>query len=174
MGQPSTQASNALVYLTYGAFLYVPPHSSPRQPSCVACALTIEADRSCRLLGCYIAWRLRHQSKVVTTSRGSHMVDEAHVRLGRIPLLKQDSNRSEKSALPYLALPCTHGLRVVCCGTPRLKPSLAEQKLTTDSVATGFELHCVWLVTCVHQVVGSKMRQAIRRDRQPGKRKQFR
>ncbi|KAF2241731.1 hypothetical protein BU26DRAFT_440245 [Trematosphaeria pertusa] len=36
MGVPSTQASNAIIYLTYGAFLVV---------------------------GCYIAWRLRHQSK---------------------------------------------------------------------------------------------------------------
>ncbi|XMA14787.1 hypothetical protein WAI453_007578 [Rhynchosporium graminicola] len=36
MGQPSTQASNAVVYLSYGAFL---------------------------VFGCYIAWRLRHQSK---------------------------------------------------------------------------------------------------------------
>lgn len=36
MGVPSTQASNAILYLTYGAFLVV---------------------------GCYIAWRLRHQSK---------------------------------------------------------------------------------------------------------------
>ncbi|KAF2274894.1 uncharacterized protein EI97DRAFT_451399 [Westerdykella ornata] len=36
MGVPSTQASNALIYLTYGAFL---------------------------VTGCYIAWRLRHQSK---------------------------------------------------------------------------------------------------------------
>ncbi|KAK2629645.1 hypothetical protein QTJ16_000465 [Diplocarpon rosae] len=36
MGQPSTQASNAIIYLTYGAFL---------------------------VMGCYIAWRLRHQSK---------------------------------------------------------------------------------------------------------------
>ncbi|PVI06473.1 hypothetical protein DM02DRAFT_514467 [Periconia macrospinosa] len=36
MGVPSTQASNAIIYLTYGAFL---------------------------VTGCYIAWRLRHQSK---------------------------------------------------------------------------------------------------------------
>ncbi|CAG8977844.1 hypothetical protein HYALB_00011650 [Hymenoscyphus albidus] len=36
MGQPSTQASNAIIFLTYGAFL---------------------------VLGCFIAWRLRHQSK---------------------------------------------------------------------------------------------------------------
>ncbi|KAF2752306.1 hypothetical protein M011DRAFT_473539 [Sporormia fimetaria CBS 119925] len=36
MGAPSTPASNAIIYLTYGAFLIV---------------------------GCYIAWRLRHQSK---------------------------------------------------------------------------------------------------------------
>ncbi|KAF1841346.1 uncharacterized protein K460DRAFT_292639 [Cucurbitaria berberidis CBS 394.84] len=36
MGVPSTPASNAIIYLTYGAFLVV---------------------------GCYIAWRLRHQSK---------------------------------------------------------------------------------------------------------------
>ncbi|KAF4635123.1 hypothetical protein G7Y89_g2974 [Cudoniella acicularis] len=36
MGQPSTQASNAIIYLSYGAFLVV---------------------------GCYIAWRLRHQTK---------------------------------------------------------------------------------------------------------------
>ncbi|KAF2786985.1 hypothetical protein K505DRAFT_329964 [Melanomma pulvis-pyrius CBS 109.77] len=36
MGIPSTQASNAIIYLTYGAFL---------------------------VTGCYIAWRLRHQSK---------------------------------------------------------------------------------------------------------------
>ena len=26
MGQPSFQASNAIIYLTYGAFLYVEPH----------------------------------------------------------------------------------------------------------------------------------------------------
>ncbi|KAF2131892.1 hypothetical protein P153DRAFT_310241 [Dothidotthia symphoricarpi CBS 119687] len=36
MGIPSTQASNAIIYLTYGAFLVV---------------------------GCYVAWRLRNQSK---------------------------------------------------------------------------------------------------------------
>ncbi|KAF1952672.1 hypothetical protein CC80DRAFT_596469 [Byssothecium circinans] len=36
MGVPSSQASNAIIYLTYGAFL---------------------------VTGCYIAWRLRHQSK---------------------------------------------------------------------------------------------------------------
>ncbi|KAF2109580.1 hypothetical protein BDV96DRAFT_584969 [Lophiotrema nucula] len=36
MGVPSTQASNAIIYLTYGAFL---------------------------VTGCYIAWRLRHQTK---------------------------------------------------------------------------------------------------------------
>ncbi|KAF8849709.1 hypothetical protein BDZ45DRAFT_752507 [Acephala macrosclerotiorum] len=36
MGQPSTTASNAIIYLTYGAFL---------------------------VFGCYVAWRLRHQSK---------------------------------------------------------------------------------------------------------------
>ncbi|KAF2000783.1 hypothetical protein P154DRAFT_434410 [Amniculicola lignicola CBS 123094] len=36
MGVPSTQASNALIYCTYAAFL---------------------------VTGCYIAWRLRHQSK---------------------------------------------------------------------------------------------------------------
>ncbi|KAF2176164.1 hypothetical protein K469DRAFT_678988 [Zopfia rhizophila CBS 207.26] len=36
MGLPSTQASNAIIYLTYGAFL---------------------------VTGCYIAWRLRHQTK---------------------------------------------------------------------------------------------------------------
>jgi len=29
MGQPSFQASNAIIYLTYGAFLYVRPHLLP-------------------------------------------------------------------------------------------------------------------------------------------------
>ncbi|KAH8726857.1 hypothetical protein GQ44DRAFT_613013 [Phaeosphaeriaceae sp. PMI808] len=37
MGMPSTPASNAIIYLTYGAFL---------------------------VLGCYVAWRLRKQSKL--------------------------------------------------------------------------------------------------------------
>ncbi|KAF2820126.1 hypothetical protein CC86DRAFT_305870 [Ophiobolus disseminans] len=37
MGVPSTPASNAIIYLTYGAFL---------------------------ILGCYVAWRLRNQSKL--------------------------------------------------------------------------------------------------------------
>jgi hypothetical protein len=36
MGQPSTQASNVIIYLTYGAFL---------------------------AFGCYVAWKLRHQTK---------------------------------------------------------------------------------------------------------------
>jgi len=36
MGQPSTQASNAIIYLSYGAFL---------------------------VFGCFVAWKLRHQSK---------------------------------------------------------------------------------------------------------------
>ncbi|PSS12437.1 hypothetical protein M430DRAFT_125989 [Amorphotheca resinae ATCC 22711] len=36
MGVPSTQASNAIIYLTYGAFL---------------------------VFGCYIAWRLRKSTK---------------------------------------------------------------------------------------------------------------
>ncbi|TVY28822.1 hypothetical protein LHYA1_G002107 [Lachnellula hyalina] len=36
MGQPSHPASNAIIYLSYGAFL---------------------------VFGCYIAWRLRHQTK---------------------------------------------------------------------------------------------------------------
>ncbi|KAH8589655.1 hypothetical protein B0O99DRAFT_655289 [Bisporella sp. PMI_857] len=36
MGQPSTQASNAIIYLTYGAFL---------------------------IFGCAVAWKLRHQTK---------------------------------------------------------------------------------------------------------------
>ncbi|KAG9230032.1 hypothetical protein BJ875DRAFT_473364 [Amylocarpus encephaloides] len=36
MGQPSTQASNAIIYLSYGAFL---------------------------IFGCFLAWRLRHQTK---------------------------------------------------------------------------------------------------------------
>lgn len=29
MGQPSVQASNAIIYLTYSAFLYVEPHMLP-------------------------------------------------------------------------------------------------------------------------------------------------
>jgi hypothetical protein len=45
MGQPSVQASNAIIYLTYGAFLAY-------------------YDRLCSsVVGLYIAWRWRHQSK---------------------------------------------------------------------------------------------------------------
>ena len=33
MGQPSFQASNVIIYLTYGAFLYVKPHRRPHRPT---------------------------------------------------------------------------------------------------------------------------------------------
>lgn len=54
MGQPSFQASNAIIYLTYGAFLYVSRSSS----TSYVLLLT-----SARVTGLYIAWRWRHQSK---------------------------------------------------------------------------------------------------------------
>lgn len=54
MGVPSFQASNAIIYLTYGAFLYV------RLRKTTFAALNLEN----RVFGLFVAWRLRHQSKL--------------------------------------------------------------------------------------------------------------
>lgn len=57
MGVPSFEASNAIIYLTYGAFLYGPNAFSNW-------ALLIRVlPGGYRLTGVYIAWNWRHQSK---------------------------------------------------------------------------------------------------------------
>ena len=64
MGQPSPKASNAIIYVTYALFLYV--------ESCSMRCLLGLGDGTrliwCSVSGCYIAWRLRHQTKVWTRS----------------------------------------------------------------------------------------------------------
>lgn len=55
MGQPSFAASNAIIYLTYGVFLYVKTPVQ-RQP------LTQYANSS-SFMGTGIAWKLRNQAK---------------------------------------------------------------------------------------------------------------
>lgn len=58
MGQPSYQASNALIYLTYGAFLYdkiLTPGSTLRPAT--------DKSPSRRVTGVWIAWLWRGQSK---------------------------------------------------------------------------------------------------------------
>lgn len=58
MGQPSYPASNALIYLTYGAFLYdqiLSPESKLRPAT--------DKNRSHRVTGVWIAWLWRGQSK---------------------------------------------------------------------------------------------------------------
>lgn len=72
MGVLSTQASNAIIYLTYAAFLYV--HLNCQEPGPNSC------DR--RIVGCYIAWRLRNQSKTEwlssnRTQKGQHLINRS-------------------------------------------------------------------------------------------------
>lgn len=60
MGVPSTQASNAIIYLTYGAFLYVCTLSSIfHRRTAIADVKHLETS----VTGLYVAWRFRHQSK---------------------------------------------------------------------------------------------------------------
>ncbi|OBT56656.1 hypothetical protein VE04_02788, partial [Pseudogymnoascus sp. 24MN13] len=64
MGQPSTQASNALIYITYGSFLCDSPIKSllPVSPEDEK-GISELTCRAFRIFGCAIAWRLRHQTK---------------------------------------------------------------------------------------------------------------
>lgn len=57
MGKPSNPASNAIIYTTYGVFLSV--------KFSLYTLYTINQLTMCSVFGCYIAWRLRHQSKVL-------------------------------------------------------------------------------------------------------------
>lgn len=59
MGQPSTEASNAIIYLTYGAFLYI----LTATPNLLQKDMR-PANLFSSLLGTGMAWKLsRHQSK---------------------------------------------------------------------------------------------------------------
>lgn len=56
MGQPSFQASNAIVYVTYGAFLYDSAHSPVKMRQ-------LTKDLILRVLGTALAWGYRKDSK---------------------------------------------------------------------------------------------------------------
>jgi hypothetical protein len=68
MGQPSFEASNALIYVSYGAFLYekgeaiFPPMSHPIIAFAQLRTNTLIFSPS-RVLGTGIAWKMRNQSK---------------------------------------------------------------------------------------------------------------
>ena len=75
MGQPSSQASNAIIYLTYGAFLYVSiPTFSQHPGASILKAPTAAGVRACTLLGI----------GGVSPSRNSWLqIAHRRVRLGR-------------------------------------------------------------------------------------------
>ncbi|CZR64113.1 uncharacterized protein PAC_14010 [Phialocephala subalpina] len=74
MGQPSTPASNAIIYLTYGAFL---------------------------VFGCYVAWRLRHQSKGEWLSGNRTQTGQAYLNVG-LQVLAQHSHPNISSLLSWI------------------------------------------------------------------------
>lgn len=58
MGQPSFQASNAVVYVTYGAFLYVDTQDNIKSWSRYYENATADSEL-CRVIGTALAWRYR-------------------------------------------------------------------------------------------------------------------
>ena len=87
MGQPSFQASNAIIYLTYGAFLYV--DDDMKSPPC------LKLMRNTRVIGLLIAWHWRKQSKseflaANRTQTGRHNVEDKCCALRPYITLRSD------------------------------------------------------------------------------------
>jgi len=73
MGQPSRPASNGIIYTTYAVFLCA-DHDILRLEK-----LFDLTDLFSRVVGLYIAWRLRKQSKgeylaTLRTQKGQHLI----------------------------------------------------------------------------------------------------
>ena len=77
MGQPSFQASNAIIYLTYGLFLYIP------SDICTTFLSLLRTDSlfffDGRFTGLCVAWFWRHQSK-------AEFIASNRTQKGQIPL----------------------------------------------------------------------------------------
>jgi hypothetical protein len=61
MARPSTEASNAIIYLAYGAFLYSSWLCSPTTDAAIESNVVLTRHS---IFGLFIAWKLRHQSKI--------------------------------------------------------------------------------------------------------------
>ena len=154
MGQPSTQASNAIIYLSYGAFLYA------------AADFYYERARWLVLsvFGCFVAWKLRHQSKVFP-------MHEHHYRvlsggwfwpLIRVTISPQTGLKLVRT-LNHISPNSASGLQKLWA--QRMQSSTWDMYMCwfVKSVASGPELHCVWLVILTRlKQTGIKMRQSMK------------
>lgn len=98
---------------------------------------------------------------------------DAHNFLGRILGQQQDSDWLEQPCIPTLLhqIQCQDRVILIASWTgkmtlPKVQALAENPMLTVDSLTSGFELHCVWLV---HQSHGSRMRQ--HKNRTPNIRK---